>query len=80
MKLPRDLSGTELATALKRIGYTIHHQTGSHMRLSIETPFQHRVTIPAHKQLRVGTLAAILDAVAAAAKMDRLALQNKLFE
>ena len=33
MKLPRDLSGTELAVALRRYGYQITRQTGRHLRV-----------------------------------------------
>jgi len=32
MKLPRDLSGAELAKALGRAGYQVTRQTGSHVR------------------------------------------------
>jgi len=31
MKLPRDLSGVELAKLLRRYGYEITRQTGSHI-------------------------------------------------
>lgn len=34
MKLPRDISGRDLAAALGRLGYEIDHQTGSHIRLT----------------------------------------------
>ena len=46
MKLPRDLSGQDLAQALRKLGYRITRQTGSHIRLttqrraSITSPFQ----------------------------------------
>ena len=66
MKLPRDLSGSELAQVLtKRWDYVMKHQTGSHMILETERPSHQRVAIPAHKTLRVGTLHAILRSVAA---------------
>ena len=32
MKLPRDISGAELAKALERLGYRITRQTGNHLR------------------------------------------------
>lgn len=32
MKLPRDLSGQDLVKALRRLGYEVSHQTGSHIR------------------------------------------------
>jgi len=34
MKLPRDISGTDLAKWLGRLGYEITRQTGSHLRLT----------------------------------------------
>jgi predicted RNA binding protein YcfA (HicA-like mRNA interferase family) len=34
MKLPRDISGADLAKRLLRLGYTITRQTGSHLRLT----------------------------------------------
>jgi len=65
VKLPRDLSGTLLARHLCRAwGYTHVHQAGSHIVLQTETPGHHRIVIPAHTPLRVGTLNGILQAVA----------------
>ena len=60
MKLPRDLSGADLVKALGRIGYRVTRQTGSHIRLTLDSHTQHRVTIPAHDPLKLGTLAAKL--------------------
>lgn len=34
MKLPRGLSGGELAQALRVLGYVVTRQSGSHMRLT----------------------------------------------
>ena len=79
MKLPRDLSGAELAKALGRIGYLQTRQSGSHIRLTVQTPSQHHITIPAHDPLKVGTLAAILADVAAHLKIDRDELVRRLF-
>ena len=65
MKIPRDLSGHELAKKLCRNwGYGIIHQEGSHIVLETDDPPHHRIAIPAHKNLRIGTLNAILRAVA----------------
>ena len=55
MKLPRDLSGEQLAHALGRLGYEVTRQTGSHMRLTTTDPAEHHITIPNHNPLRVGT-------------------------
>lgn len=64
MKLPRNLSGDDLAKALGRLGYAVTRQKGSHMRLRSLLPTEHHVTVPRNDPLRVGTLAAILDSVA----------------
>lgn len=80
MKLPRDLSGAELAFLLRRYGYEVTRQTGSHLRLtSTARGREHHVTIPRHGALRVGTLSAILADVAAYLEMDRQALAEELF-
>ena len=79
MKLPRDLPGTELAKALSHLGYRVTRQTGSHIRLTIDEPSQHHVTIPAHDPLKVGTLAAILGDVASHLGISRDELLQMLF-
>ena len=80
MKLPRDLSGSQLASRLGRFGYEPSRQTGSHLRLTSTTMgFAHHVTIPRHRTLKVGTLAAILTDVAAHLEIDRDALSEQLF-
>jgi len=78
MRLPRDLTGAQLIRALSQLGYTPTRQTGSHVRLTCESPAQHHVTIPLHDPLRIGTLAAILVAVADAHGMTREALQQRI--
>jgi predicted RNA binding protein YcfA (HicA-like mRNA interferase family) len=66
MKLPRDLGGEELVKHLcKYWGYQRVHQVGSHGLLQTEHPAPHGVAVPAHPALRIGTLNAILAAVAA---------------
>jgi predicted RNA binding protein YcfA (HicA-like mRNA interferase family) len=79
LKLPRDLSGNELARALGRVGYRIVRQSGSHLRLTADSAPAHHVTIPAHSPVKVGTLAAILGDVAAHLKTDRDELLRRLF-
>lgn len=64
MKLPRDVSGNELAKALRVLDYEVTRQTGSHYRVTTTQGGEHHVTIPRHDPLRIGTLAAILDNVA----------------
>ena len=79
MRLPRDVSGQDLAHALGKLGYEISRQTGSHLRLTTGLHGQHHVTIPAHKVLRAGTLASILADVARHFGMRRDVLLKRLF-
>lgn len=79
MKLPRELSGEELARLLKKYGYEITRQTGSHIRLTTIEKGEHHITIPAHKYLKIGTLSSILNDIAAHFKMDKGELTKKLF-
>ena len=60
MRLPRDLSGRDLAKALRKLGYQTTRQTGSHIRLTTQQCGEHHLTIPDHDPIRVGTLAGIL--------------------
>ena len=65
MKLPRDLSGEGLLQHLcKCWGYQRIHQVGSHVILQTQQPSSHRIAVPTHAALRVGTLNSILSAVA----------------
>ena len=79
MKLPREISGEELAKLLKKYGYEITRQTGSHIRLTTTAKGEHHITIPAHKFLKIGTLSGILNDIAAHFKMDKGDLIKELF-
>ena len=79
MRLPRDLTGAALIRALGKLGYVASRQTGSHVRLTCFAPGQHHVTVPLHDPLRIGTLAAILGAVAEEHGLTRDELQQRLF-
>ena len=41
MRLPRDLSGNDLAQALHKLGYSNTRQTGSHLRLTTQEHGEH---------------------------------------
>jgi predicted RNA binding protein YcfA (HicA-like mRNA interferase family) len=58
-KLPA-ISGRDAAKALRRTGYELDHQTGSHMILRQTTYPHRRLTVPDHKELAKGTLRAII--------------------
>ena len=65
MKIPRGLSGRELVQILtKNLDYKMIHERGSHIVLETSEPSHHRIAIPDHKALRIGTLNAIVRAVA----------------
>ena len=78
MRLPRNISGLELAKALGVVGYRVTRQTGSHIRMTTESPSQHHVTVPAHDPIRLGTLAAILADVAEHQEISREELLKRL--
>ena len=79
MRLPRDVSGKQLAILLGRYGYEVTRQTGSHIRLTTTQEGEHHVTIPLHGSLRVGTLSAVLSDVAEHLGIPRQALVETLF-
>lgn len=81
MKLPRNISGRELANLLHRhYGYSQVRQTGSHMRLvSHHRSYPDHVSIPRHNFVRIGTLVDILNHVAGYLEIDRDALAEQLF-
>lgn len=79
MKIPRDLSGEKLAKLLKKLGYFVSRQKGSHIRLTTQNPSEHHITIPNHDPLKLGTLHAILTDVASHHQMEKEALLKLLF-
>ena len=79
MRLPRDLSGTDLSKALQSLGYEQTRQTGSHIRLTTTRAGQHHVTVPRHDPLRIGTLNGILADVAKHFGLTRDELVTRLF-
>ncbi len=79
MKLPRDLYGVELVKLLEPFGYGVIHQTGSHIIIRTTLQGEHTVSVPNHKPLKVGTLNAILNAVADHFGIDKKELAFQLF-
>lgn len=79
MRLPRDVSGRDLARSLSVFGYEVTRQTGSHMRLTTHEAGQHHLTIPAHDPLRVGTLAGIVAEAARHFDLEREQVARRLF-
>jgi predicted RNA binding protein YcfA (HicA-like mRNA interferase family) len=70
VKLPRNVSGSDLVKALQTLGYERTRQDGSHIRLTTEQMGTHHMTVPNHSPIKLGTLSAILKAVAAHRQID----------
>lgn len=64
MKLPRDVSGAALVTALRRLGCEKVRQRGSHVRVTTRKGGEHHEVIPLHHPIRAKTLASILKSIA----------------
>jgi predicted RNA binding protein YcfA (HicA-like mRNA interferase family) len=79
MRLPRNWDGEDLIRSLTRIGYVVVRQSGSHVRLTVQTPKQeHHITVPLHSPMRIGTLNQILTDVAAHLEISKDELIRRL--
>jgi predicted RNA binding protein YcfA (HicA-like mRNA interferase family) len=58
MKLPRDLSGKDVVKGLRRLGFELARQAGSH---AIMRKGSCMVVVPQHKDIKPGTLKGILE-------------------
>ena len=79
MKLPRDISATELISSLQKLGYSISRQKGSHIRLTTTLNGVHHITVPNHNSIKLGTLSSILNDVAMHFKQSKDDIANQLF-
>ena len=64
MKLPRDVNGAALVTALRRLGYEKVRQRGSHVRITTRECGEHHEVILLHDPIRAKTLSSILKSIA----------------
>ena len=78
-RLPRDLSGSDLAKLLEAFGYVVTRQKGSHFRLTTQEGGEHHVTVPKHDALRTGTLNGVLKNVSEHAGVARDVIVEQLF-
>ena len=79
MKIPRDLNAADLIGVLCRhFSYTRVHQVGSHVILETDEPTYHRIAIPNHNPLRIGTPSSILNAVSAVKQIDKKEILQRL--
>lgn len=54
------VEGREVVNALRKVGYELDRQRGSHMILRQNAPPHRRLTIPDHKEVAKGTLRMII--------------------
>ena len=54
MKIPRDLTGPDLAKALRAFGYERVRQDGSHIRLTTQRGGQHHISASSSKNRPLG--------------------------
>jgi predicted RNA binding protein YcfA (HicA-like mRNA interferase family) len=57
--LPR-ISGREVASAFRKLGYEFDRQRGSHIILRHSQPPHRRLTVPDHREIAKGTLRALI--------------------
>ena len=79
MRVPRDLSGSDLIKRLAVLEYEVTRQTGSHVRLRTQRNGEHNITVPAHDPIKIGTLNSILRDVAVHFQITRDQLLERLF-
>ena len=79
MKLPRDISCKELILSLKKLGYEVIRQKGSHIRLVTSLKGKHYITVPNHSSIKMGTLSGIINDVAAHFNKSKEEIINELF-
>lgn len=77
MKLPRDIEGSTLRAALRRLGYKVMRQRGSHVRMTTLVNGEHHEVIPMHSPIGMKTLSSILKSVA---RHHRMSVEELLRE
>jgi len=78
VKTPRDVSGAELARALRGLGYQVTRQHGSHLRITTQLGGEHHEVVPDHSPIKIGTLKSILRNIAAHHRMSVADLMARL--
>ncbi len=79
MRLPRDISSTELIKLLQKFGYQVTRQKGSHIRLTTQQQGEHHITIPNYNLIRLGTLSSIITDNSGHFKKTKEEMSNDLF-
>ena len=79
MRLPRDISPKVFVQLLKRFGYEVIRQSGSHITLTTSINGQHHITVPNHNPIKVGTLSTILLKIGIHFNKTKEEIANELF-
>ena len=79
MKLPRDISASELIKLPKIYGYSVVRKSGSHIRLITFQNGQHHITVPNHDSINLGTLSSIIGDVAEHFKKSKQEIAASIF-
>ena len=81
MKIPRDISSNNIIRLLKKYDYKVTRQTGSHIRLTSNIKgTEHNITIPKHKELKIGTINNILNDISRYLEIDKESFIQSLFK
>ena len=80
-KIPRDISGRKLVKLLKKYKYEVTRETASHIRLiSNFKEREHKITIPDHNPIKIGTLNNILNDLTDYLKINKKILIEELYK
>lgn len=79
MRIPKDISGKDLVKLLRKFGYEITHQRGSHIKITTKNNGEHHIAIPNHDPIKIGTLNGIINHVANHFSLTKDEVLEKLF-
>ncbi len=79
MRWPREISAKELISRLKKYGYEVQRQKGTHIRLITLLEGEHHVTVPNHNSIKIGTLSGIINDVVLHFNKTKEEIANELF-
>ena len=79
MRLPRDISSSELIKLLRIYGYSVVRQNGSHIRLTTFQSGQHHITVPNQQSIKLGTLSSIIGDIAQHFKKSKEEIATSIF-
>ncbi|MDD1728604.1 MAG: type II toxin-antitoxin system HicA family toxin [Methanospirillum sp.] len=79
MKVPRNISGSDLIGYLLSNGFQQVRQTGSHVRLECNIDGEHYgITVPLHDPLKTGTLSHIVKEIAEKTGRDWVSIMEEI--